>query len=237
MLNYTRAEMKAAAKDRLDGKWGKAIGAMLLASLVPGAIIVIVYYILCLLGVLCFSANAVAAGSIIMVVAYLLMAGSIIFVLGPITIGYDFFSLGLARGMDVKATTPYECFASGQYGRLTLAFFMQNLFIFLWSLLFMIPGIIKSLSYAMMPFILMDHPEMGWQEALNESKQMMNGHKGDLFVLYLSFILWLLLVEVTWGIASLYVAPYMQQTLANFYRSLKEESIAVPQPVPTEFSA
>ena len=104
---------------------------------------------------------------------------------------------------------------------------MMNIFIFLWSLLFVIPGIIKSFSYAQMPYILMDHPEMGWKEALEESKRMMNGHKMDYFVLLLSFIPWLLLCGITFGIAFLYVGPYMQMTCVNFYRGLKEEQLNV----------
>lgn len=94
-------------------------------------------------------------------------------------------------------------------------------FISLWSILFVIPGIIKAYSYAMAPYVLAENPNMTAREALNASKQMMNGHKAELFVLDLSFIGWLLLVSVTFGLASIYVAPYMSATKANFYNSIK----------------
>lgn len=237
MLTYTRAEMKQAAKDSLDGKWGTSIGALLLVMVVPGAVLGIVTGLMGFMSGLCSYAGAYGAVAMISTLTWLLSLAFAFLILGPLTMAYYFFFLRLVRGMGVKATMPYQCFAGENYGRLTLAYFMQSLFILLWSLLLIVPGIIKALSYAMMPYIMMDHPEMGWQEAINESKRMMDGHKGDLFVLYLSFILWLLLVEVTCGIAILYVGPYMQATVANFYRSLKEESIGVVRPIPNEFTA
>lgn len=93
-------------------------------------------------------------------------------------------------------------------------------FTFLWSLLLWIPGIIKSLSYSAAPWILAENPYLTAGEALNRSKIVMNGHKWELFVLQLSFILWNLLVIITFGIAAIYVTPYMQVTLANFYRKI-----------------
>ena len=98
--------------------------------------------------------------------------------------------------------------------------------------LLVIPGIVKSYSYYMMGYILTDHPEMGWKEAIAESKQMMYGHKMDLFVLHLSFLGWILLSCLTLGVLLIYTLPYMQQTEANFYRMLKEEQIKVQREIP-----
>jgi len=99
--------------------------------------------------------------------------------------------------------------------------FLVGLFTFLWSLLFVIPGIIKSYSYSMATYILAENKGKPALECINESKAMTNGHKMDLFVLGLSFIGWGLLCVITLGIAGIWVVPYMQATYTNAYNSLK----------------
>lgn len=96
-----------------------------------------------------------------------------------------------------------------------------GVFTFLWTLLLYIPGIIKAYSYSMAYYVLAENPNMTAREALNISKQITNGHKWELFVLSLSFIGWILLSMVTFGIALIYVIPYMNATFANFYNSIK----------------
>lgn len=99
--------------------------------------------------------------------------------------------------------------------------FLTGLFSFLWSLLLVIPGIVKAYSYSMAMYILAENPEMGALEAIDRSKAMMDGHKMELFVLNLSFIGWYLLCAVTFGIASVWVVPYVSAATANFYNSIK----------------
>jgi len=99
--------------------------------------------------------------------------------------------------------------------------FLVGLFVSLWSLLFVIPGIVKALSYSQAMYILAENPDIGAREAINRSKAMMEGHKMELFVLGLSFIGWHLLGAVTIGIAYIYVLPYMNATMANFYNRVK----------------
>lgn len=99
--------------------------------------------------------------------------------------------------------------------------FLTGLFTFLWSLLLVIPGIIKAYSYSMAMYILAENPEIGALEAIDRSKAMMDGHKMELFVLNLSFIGWYLLCAVTFGIAAIWVTPYVSATTANFYNSIK----------------
>ncbi len=101
--------------------------------------------------------------------------------------------------------------------------FMSGLFTFLWSLLFVIPGIIKGLSYSMGYYILLENPQMSGMDALNKSKQIMKGHEIDLLMLYLSFIGWILLSCIFCCFPFIYVTPYMQQTLLNFYFSIKPQ--------------
>ena len=101
---------------------------------------------------------------------------------------------------------------------------LQSLFVFLWSLLFVIPGVIKSYAYAMTFFIINDNPDISPMDALHESERLMDGHKMELFMLDLSFIFWHLLVIVTFGIASLWVAPYVHASHAAFYEELKKNA-------------
>ena len=95
------------------------------------------------------------------------------------------------------------------------------LFVWLWSLLCFIPGIIAGLRYSQAFFILAENPEKGIRECVNESKQLMSGRLWEFFVLQLSFIPWMLLAGITCGIASLYVTPYTTITYAGYYLSLK----------------
>lgn len=81
-------------------------------------------------------------------------------------------------------------------------------------------------------FVLAENPQMTAREALNESKKIMSGHKMELFVLYLSFILWMLLGAVTLGIAYIYIAPYMYATITNFYQEIKRPIQIAPEEIP-----
>ena len=102
----------------------------------------------------------------------------------------------------------------------------MGLFIFLWSLLFIIPGIIKSISYAMTPYILADCPDVKVRDALKLSMKMMKGHKMEYFILGLSFIGWILLSVVTAGLVNVfYTGPYMGSTFAAYYLALKKEAV------------
>lgn len=98
--------------------------------------------------------------------------------------------------------------------------FFTGLFVFLWTLLFIIPGIIKSYSYAMAPYIIAEDPSVGALEAISRSERMMRGHKMELFILQLSFIGWILLTAFTFGIAAIYAGPYMQTAQVNFYNKI-----------------
>ena len=98
---------------------------------------------------------------------------------------------------------------------------LQSLFVFLWSLLFVIPGIIKAYSYSMAFYIMQDDPSKDWKTCLDESKAMMDGHKWQLFCLDLSFIGWMILGVLCCGIGTIFVIPYQYTAHANFYMALK----------------
>ena len=98
--------------------------------------------------------------------------------------------------------------------------FLRNLYIFLWSFLLIIPGIVKSYSYAMTPFIMAENPDMSAKEAIEASKQLMHGHKDELFTLDLTFFGWSLLAALTLNIGHIFLNPYKNAAYAVFYKEL-----------------
>ena len=100
---------------------------------------------------------------------------------------------------------------------------LRWLYVFLWSLLLIVPGIIKSFAYAMVPYILEESPSLSAEQTLDLSSAMMKGHKMDLFLMYLSFIGWAILCLFTLGIGYLFLTPYVRATTAAFYEDVKEE--------------
>lgn len=234
MMNYSRKDIKLCAKNDLRGRWPVAIAAMLLALFVPSIVVSLPGSVFSFSYGMAVAAEAHGIAALSYLLSLLLNLGTTYLIVAPLMMGYVYFTLRISRHQEANALMPYRAFSSGVYGRVTLGYFMMSLFVMLWSLLFVIPGIIKSFSYAMLPFIMMDDPSKGWKEALQESRSMMNGHKWEYFVLLLSFLGWLLLVAVTLGIAALYVLPYMQQAEANFYRTLKGEALQGASPLSYE---
>lgn len=115
-------------------------------------------------------------------------------------------------------------FKNDNFTRGLVGYIRYTVFTFLWSLLLIVPGIIKSLAYSQMFYLLADNPKMDPAKAQKKSIDMMDGHKGELFVLQLSFIPWMLLVGITFGIAIIYVGPYIQATMTEYYNYLKKST-------------
>ena len=119
----------------------------------------------------------------------------------------------------------FFAFHSGRYGHTVWIMFLQSLYIFFWTLLFIVPGIIKSFSYMMVPYILAENPSMDRKRVFKLSRQMMRGHKMEAFELGLSFFGWILLSLFTGGLLSIfYVNPYIYATRAEFYSALKADA-------------
>ena len=151
---------------------------------------------------------------------------AILFIVSPLEIGLCSFFLKLSNEEKPEVLTPFKDTFDSTYTKKLGGSLWMALWIFIWSLLFFIPGIVKSFSYAMTPYILADCPEVSPTEALKISQRMMNGHKGELFMLQLSFIGWHILSSLTFGILTLfYVGPYLQSTSAEYYKNLLEVSI------------
>lgn len=113
-------------------------------------------------------------------------------------------------------------FNSGHYGNVVKIMFLMSLYIFLWTLLLVIPGIIKTYEYAMVPYILAENPEIDAKRAFELSKEMMQGEKWNYFVLQLSFIGWYLLGLILCCMGGIFVNPYYEATLAEFYGWARE---------------
>lgn len=176
-----------------------------------------------------FKENWLIALLVILIEGAIVSAASIasIVVVGPMAFGVAYLFLKQARDNEkMNIGDIFKGFAD-DFGGTFLIGFMSELFIFLWSLLFVIPGIIKTYAYSMVYYIKVDHPEYSWKECLDESQRMMKGHKWELFVLELSFIGWIFVGMLTFGIGMLFVAPYMEASYAQFYNALKNEGASV----------
>jgi len=159
-------------------------------------------------------------GAIVGVSSFIPVAGTLVLV-PPLQLGIIYIYLDISAGGEVDVNRLFAGFK--RLGQSICLYLLVNIFIFLWSLLFVIPGIIKALSYSQAFYILAEHPEMTASEALNESKMIMEGHKSELFVLYLSFIGWALLGAITCGIGYIWILPYMQATFTNYYHKIKKQ--------------
>ena len=139
--------------------------------------------------------------------------------------GYRFFILNQTAQPGIG--TLLDGFRSGHYVNIVLTMFLRDLFTALWSLLLVVPGIVKHYEYLMVPYIIAENPAMDYKEAFQISKQMMDGQKGDAFVLDLSFVGWNILSVITLGIVGiLYVNPYQSATWAELYKTNRETAIA-----------
>ena len=150
---------------------------------------------------------------------------------GPLYAGLIAVFVQLARTGSTKIEYMFENLTNGFVNKM-LTYILMEVYTFLWALLFIIPGIVKAYSYSMAFYIMNDNPEMGANEAITRSREMMNGHKWQLFCLHFSFIGWILLSVLTFGVLMIFVAPYMQAAEAEFYENLKIEA-GLAQAAPT----
>lgn len=205
-------EYKRAARASLRGNWAPAV----LASLA-----------------LLFLAVLLSAPTELFLYANLgpalffgLQAGSLListFLAVPLGVGYAVACLMLYETNDDRLSENMFKTAFSRYWHKVGGMFLMSLKVWLWSLLLVIPGIIMAHAYAMTPYILEEHPEIGAWEASRVSQKMMRGHKFRLFRLNLSFIGWALLCVPTLGVGFLWLVPYMQMSQAAFYSDLKAQ--------------
>ena len=142
--------------------------------------------------------------------------------------GYILYTMNVRKGLITPYTTLFDGFLFA--GKIILLEIVQYIFVFLWSLLFIIPGIIAGYRYRFALYNLCENPEMGVMEALNMSKAQTRGHKWELFVLDLSFLGWVILCGLTLGILSIWIMPYIQQTDIGYFQAIKQMSGVGYQP-------
>lgn len=137
--------------------------------------------------------------------------------------GYRFFILNQTAQPGIG--TLLDGFRSGHYVNIVLTMFLRDLFTALWSLLLVVPGIVKHYEYLMVPYIIAENPAMDYKEAFQISKQMMDGEKMESFIMDLSFLGWYLLSAVTCGLLAIfYVNPYVQASFAEMYTFNKQKA-------------
>lgn len=206
------SDLKGEALDSLEGKWGLAVGATLLISILITAFSFSIdwgfYSIL--------DWQETGDSLIINTLTFL--------VSGPLTLGGYYLALNIIREKQASIGNIFVWFTDAKrFLKSFLVYLLVNLYLFLWTLLLIIPGIIKSFSYAMTYFIINDHPEYSLNQAITESRRMMDGHKMEYFLLCLSFIGWFILSCITLGIGFLWLIPYFYTTAAAFYEEIAEE--------------
>lgn len=196
------SQLKDKALEQLRGNWREPV------------LTTLVYFVI--VGVFAGMQEIPAIGIFIYIAATLLIFP----VYGA---GYGIAMLAFFRGdknnLISKSFDPLK----NEYGRYLGTMLLVIVYAFLWTLLFIIPGIIKSLSYGLTVYILKDNPEMKNNEAIELSMKMMDGYKWKLFVLQLSFLGWALLGILTLGIGYLWLVPYVQTTIAAFYEERKAD--------------
>jgi uncharacterized membrane protein len=223
----TAKDYRAIARQKLAGKWGTAILIALVAFYLGGLLVngnvefkfrvdedteyrisSILYLPITFLGL----------GGILSIAQFIIG--------GVVRQGY---AVSLLKQYDGEETSVKDLFCQfHRFGDGFCLMLLEGLFVILWMLLFIIPGIVASYRYAMAPFIMAENEDMTASEAIKASKEMMDGHKAELFFLDLSFIGWNLLNLLTLGIGSIALNPYMNAARAAFYRNLVPK--ALPQP-------
>jgi len=195
-------DLMTQAREALSGRWGLAVGTFFVYMLIMVALnnplmrFVDIGY------------SIIISGNFI-----LLLIG------GALTLGATTFALAIARKEEAYLNMIFSGF--NEFGKALGLYLLMVLFILLWMLLLIIPGIIAAISYSMAFFIMSDNPNIGAMEAIDKSKKMMYGYKWKFFCLGLRFIGWILLGFISLGIGFLWIIPYMYVSLAKFYEDIK----------------
>ena len=213
-------EYKNAALKALKGKWTPAVIATIVFMLI-GLIVVGPYYY--------FSFTNPTADPMLTLKASAYLYPLSFLVLVPLQIAFYYAFLKLYRQGDEKIMdNMFKDAFQPKYGRNILAMFLVGLLVGLATLLLIVPGIILGLCYQMVPYVLKDNPDISAVQALKQSREMMRGHKFDLFWLGLSFIGWAILVVLTCGLGVFWFEPYWLTTLAAFYQDVKDGTAGRP---------
>ena len=242
------ADFREIARNALRGKWGIAVIVGLVAGLLGGTgsqgpelnlnidansanlgFEIAGQTIFSTGGGLNSDIGSFLVGSAIYIMLAALVISAIHLFLGSVVgVGYARFNLELVDQNDAGFEHLFKYFP--YWANAICTRLLKFVYTFLWSLLFVIPGIIASYRYAMTDYILAEHPEMSASEAIAASKEMMSGNKGRLFCLHVSFIGWAILCAFTLGIGYLWLNPYENAATAAFYREVSGTEQPTTQP-------
>jgi uncharacterized membrane protein len=191
-MQTTNRDLMQQAREALKGRWGLAVG------------VTIIYLIL---------------GMLIQAIPRVGWIGGLVMG-GPLMLGFATFFLSLSRKQESQFSQLFEGFQN--FTSALVTYLLLILFILLWTILLVVPGILAALSYSQAFFILSENPQMGSMEVLRKSKAIMVGNRWRLFCLFWRFLGWFLLGIITL-LGFLWVMPYMQTSLARFYDDLKTD--------------
>lgn len=224
--------IRKRARSNLAGNWGLSVGVAVVASLLGGLIISGSFLpslneeVSASFPWLKELAETLNRGIQIGNVTFSFRSGIFGFAAfligGVLQLGYAQFLLKQHDGQDTEFNDLFSQF--DRFGAGFAQQFLRNLYVALWSLLFIIPGIIKSYGYAMTPFLMADNHNLSASEAIDLSQQIMDGHKMDLFILELTFLGWDLLAALTLNLGNIFLNPYKNAAYAAFYRQLLAEN-------------
>jgi uncharacterized membrane protein len=196
-MNTDNLTLMRASREALRGKWGIAI---------------LTFFIYALL--------TTTSGTMRTHGSYLTISSTLTLIIaGPLALGAAIFSLSISRGKEARLEEIFLGF--NNFGTALVTYLLLLLYIFLWTLLLIVPGIIAALGYSLTFYILVDDPNIKPQDALKKSKSMMDGYKEKLFYLSLRFLLLAILCILTLGIGFLWLIPYVHVTMAKFYDDVK----------------
>lgn len=211
----TNQDYKNSALEALKGNWP----ATVVATIIYAAIVMV-----------CTAPSSLSGNdlsSVISPAVALAMGGGsfilVILVSVPVQVGYCNSFRKLHQEGDASVVGNMFSLGFNNWGHIVLGQLLMSVFVFLWSLLLIVPGIVKAYAYAMTPYILVERPELSANEAISLSSRMMKGHKFDLFYFQLSFLGWALLGILTLGIGFLWLSPYYMTAQAAFYQDVKAE--------------
>lgn len=240
------SDFRELARKALSGKWGSAVLTTLVASILGADIMVSggssttgitnsVTNVVNrgsgdsssydgILSSMSLTSMTYILGAVMVAVSVLLIVGLIQYVIGSfVSLGLIQYNLDLIDGKDVEFGQIFS--KASMFGKAFWLRLRMGIFTFLWTLLFIIPGIIKSYAYSMSGFILAENPEMTAKEAMQVSEKMMVGNKWRLFCLQFSFIGWQILCILSLGIGSLWLTPYTNAATAAFYDEISREPL------------
>lgn len=212
MKEINRSELKFEARNQLRGNWGWAVGMTAIIFIIVGI-------------ASGMSSSQITFKNDALTIRYYSISLISALIGSYFTISFGITFLNLLRGKkDTFFNKTFSAFTQNRFVPELLTYLLSTLYTLLWTLLLIVPGIVKGYSYALAPYIVNDLVASGQEvhpnQVITDSRKLMVGHKWQLFVLHLSFIGWAILALFTFNIGNLWLVPYFYTTEANFYRKI-----------------